>query len=75
MSTFLLLVHAACRLRSLDSAAAVAAAHGWLLLEDLPLSLTRLKMYWYGTGLLSSSTAPSLAQLTALQHLKLEYGS
>jgi hypothetical protein len=45
-----------------------------LLLQDVPPSLTFLKLDWAGPGLLSSSTAPSLAQLTALQHFKVMEG-
>jgi hypothetical protein len=44
-----------------------------LLLQGLPLSVTHLVLEWCGkdVGMVSSSTAPSLAQRTALKHLQL----
>jgi hypothetical protein len=43
-----------------------------LLLQGIPCSLTRLVLEWYGKDALSSTTARSLAQLTALRHLELQ---
>jgi hypothetical protein len=43
-----------------------------LLLQGLPSSLTRLKLEWHGNEVISSTTAPSLAQLTALQRFELQ---
>uniref|UniRef100_A0A383V902 F-box domain-containing protein n=1 Tax=Tetradesmus obliquus TaxID=3088 RepID=A0A383V902_TETOB len=42
------------------------------MLQDLPLSLTLLKLNWLGTERLHSSTAPGVAQLTALQHFEVD---
>ncbi|WIA17848.1 hypothetical protein OEZ85_009354 [Tetradesmus obliquus] len=41
-------------------------------LQDLPLILTLLKLNWLGTERLRSSTAPGVAQLTALQHFEVD---
>jgi hypothetical protein len=38
-------------------------------LQDLPASLTKLELQWWADSQLSSSTVPSLVQLTAMQHL------
>lgn len=45
------------------------------MLQGLPLGLTLLELESIGKGLLSNSTAPSIAQLTALQHFKVEAGN
>lgn len=41
----------------------------------LPLGLTLLELRWLGRELLSSSTAPSVAQLSGLLHLEMAEGS
>jgi hypothetical protein len=44
-----------------------------LLLQGLPLTLTWLQLCWEASAVLSSTTAPGIAQLTALQYLELTY--
>jgi hypothetical protein len=41
-------------------------------LQDLPASITMLELSWDASSQLSSSTVPSLARLTAMQHLTVD---
>ncbi|WIA23766.1 hypothetical protein OEZ85_013452 [Tetradesmus obliquus] len=45
------------------------------MLQVLPLGLTLLELRWLGRELLSSSTAPSVAQLSGSLHLEMAEGS
>jgi len=56
------------QLQALDLCEAVSNLD---VLQALPQSLTMLYLAWDGRGVLSSSTAPSLAALTALKRLRL----